>query len=273
MASGGEDVDSLVARALAARGDEERWAAVRKLHARTDRSAFARACALARSPRSDERTLGLDVLGQLGYPAGQPFRDETLPVLVAACDDPSPEVLNAAVTALGHLSSPRGLPAVLRHVTHASQQVRFATAAALPQVAGDPPAAGAVAALIGLTSDPDPQVRDWATMGLSGLDADGDAVRDALAARLADPDSDTAGEALVGLALRNDPRAKPVLLSWLQEANPGSLVVEAAAELGDPAALPFLLHLRQHGWPGHDPGPSPLDRAIAACSRPAPDQY
>jgi hypothetical protein len=51
-------------------------------------------------------------------------------------------------------------------------------------------------------------------------DEDTDAIRDALAARVDDPDGDTSGEALLGLARRHDPRALPVLLARLDD-DPG----------------------------------------------------
>jgi HEAT repeat protein len=94
-------------------------------------------------------------------------------------------------------------------------------------VAGHPPAQGAADALVRLASDPDSEVRDRATMGLSDpFDADSEEIRDALAARLTDGEGDIAGEALLGLAQRRDPRAL-ALLAWL-EREPGNLVVAAA---------------------------------------------
>jgi hypothetical protein len=70
---------------------------------------------------------------------------------------------------------------------------------------------------------------------------------------------------LVGLARRHDPRVLPVLLARL-DGNPGNLVVEAAAELGAPEALPALERLKREGWQEHNPLPSVLDDALRACS-------
>jgi HEAT repeat protein len=98
--------------------------------------------------------------------------------------------------ALGHMGDVRGLPAVLRHAAHPSEEVRLSVAFAIPLVAGDPPAAEAIEALIQLSADPDPDVRDWATFGLgSQFEDDTNAIRDALAARLADEKGDAPGEA------------------------------------------------------------------------------
>jgi hypothetical protein len=262
-----DDLDPLLRRAagFADFDAEARWEVVAALHRRTDRAAFEAALRFAAATGTAERVLGLDILGQIGYSANRPFLEDTLPVLTAACEDDRPDVIAAAVTALGHVGDARALPAVLRHAGHASEEVRYAVAVALPHVAGDPPDARAVAALIPLSADADPDVRDWATFGLgSQLDVDDDRVRDALAARLADEDGDAAGEALVGLARRGDPRTLAPLLAWLDE-DPGNLVVEAAGALGAPEALPALLRLKAAGWQDRNPFPSVLDDAIRAC--------
>jgi HEAT repeat protein len=245
----------------------QRWAIVKAVQKRTDRQAFDAACSLARSEDTGKRILGLRILGDIGYLANRPYLEETLPVVLAACDEDRPEVLASAVTALGHLSDVRGSAAALRHVAHPCEDVRLAVAATLPLIAGDPPADEAVAALIGLTRDADPEVRDWATLGLGSLlDVDSAEVRDALAARLGDREADTAGEALLGLALRQDPRALAPILAWLA-GDPGNLIVEAAGALGAPEALSALERLKKEGWQDDDPRPSVLDDAIRACTR------
>ncbi|GAA3228774.1 HEAT repeat domain-containing protein [Dactylosporangium siamense] len=254
------------AAALADTDAEARWEIVVELHRRTDRETFEAACRFARAGGTAERVLGLDVLGQIGFAVDRPFLEETLPVLTAACADDRPDVIDAAVTALGHVGDHRALATILGHAGHVSDEVRFAVAGTLPRVAGDPPDPRAVAALIRLSADPDPEVRDWATFGLgSQLDADGEQVRAALAARLTDEDGDAAGEALLGLARRGDPRALAPLLAWLDD-DPGNLVVEAAGVLGASEALPALLRLKESGWQLRDPMPFVLDTAIQACS-------
>ena len=175
-------------------------------------------------------------------------------------------MLDSAIAALGHLAASRALPAVLRHANHSSEEVRFAVAVALPSVAGELPDDEVIAAMIRLSRDVDGEVRDWATMGLgTRLEVDNPAIRNALAARLDDDERDTAGDALLGLALRKDSRALAPLLACLDD-QPGNLVVEAAAALGSPEALPTLLRLKEQGWEDSDPRPSVLDDASQACS-------
>jgi HEAT repeat protein len=269
VANADDDVEELLplAAAITDRESEERWDIVRHLHERTDLRTFEAASVLAQSHNLQERVLGLDILAQVGYRAGRPFVEETLPVVLEACEDHRWEVLDSAIAALGHLGDIRGVPAVVRHAGHPSEEVRFAVAVALPSVAGDSPGDDVVAALIRLSQDVDGEVRDWATMGLaSSLDVDDPVIRDALAARLDDDEGDTAGEALLGLARRKDQRALAPLLAWLDD-QPGNLIVEAAAALGSSQALPALLQLKAEGWEKSDPRPSVLDDAIRACSR------
>ena len=77
--------------------------------------------------------------------------------------------------------------------------------------------ARAIAALIELSSDPDYDVRNWATFGLgSQIDTDTPAIREALWARLEEPEDEVRGEAWVGLARRGDVRVAAALLRELE---------------------------------------------------------
>ena len=253
--------------AIADLEDHGRWAIIRELQGRADRTAFDAVCELAGSADTLERVVALDVLAQIGAKAGRPFLEETLPLLIDASHDGDEDVIAAAVTALGLLWDPRALPAIVHHAGHRSANVRFSVAVAIPGAAGDPPRPDAIGALIALSADSDAEARDWATFGLGSVleDQDTDAIREALAARLDDPDGDTSGEALLGLAHRGDPRALPVLLARLDD-DPGNLIVEAAAELGAVEALPALQRLKREGWQLDDPRPSVLDDALRACA-------
>jgi HEAT repeat protein len=125
----------------------------------------------------------------------------------------------------------------------------------------------AVACLITLSADPEAGVRDWATFGLGvQIDIDTPEIRAALRARLYDPDGDTVGEAIVGLARRKDAHVVAPLLEVLQAGNVGSLVLEAAAALADPLLLPTLQQI-QSQWGGNKDWPYQLlEEAIAACT-------
>ena len=144
--------------------------------------------------------------------------------------------------------------------------IRLAVAQALPSVFADPPPPDGVRALMRLSDDPDSQVRDWATFGLGSLLAiDSEDIRLALIRRLDDPEGDTAGEALVGLARRRDPEIVARVRSLLDAEEVGNLTVEAAGELADGTFVAGLERLKQSGWAEGDPRGWLLEKALTAC--------
>jgi HEAT repeat protein len=180
--------------------------------------------------------------------------------IVAYAGERDPGVLVGIVRALGGAQDPRGLPVLTALAAHPDAQVRGQVAGDLPMVMGDPPEAAGVAALIALTADAEPGVRDWATFGLgTQTDADSDAVREALWARTADGYAEARDEAVVALARRGDPRVLPIVVDLLAKPSVGTLILEAASHLGDPS---LLSRLRQF-----DDTDSDVRSAIAACER------
>jgi HEAT repeat protein len=270
------DVDELVAAALAldegADDDEHYWVLVAELQRRGDRETFAAARELCGEESEAARVLGVTVLGQLGYVDGRPFAEESVPLVAALCREAQGvDVLVASIRALGLLGRGGGADAVLSHVRHADESVRLAVAQSVAGVAGSPPSPAALAVAIELTHDERAEVRGWATFCLgSELDereADAPAVREALLARIGDPDGDAWGEALVGLARRGGPAAVELIAVRLRE--PGEqldpLVVEAAARAGDASLLPALRALKAAGRDARGADEGWLDAAIEAC--------
>ena len=161
-----------------------------------------------------------------------------------------PGVLYSVAVALGHRQDPRAIEPLVGFKDHPDDLVRYGVVYGLLGHEN----ALAVQTLIELALDPDADVRDWATFGLGSLlDADTPAIRAALFARLADGDSDTRGEAMVGLARRHDHRIVEPLLNELEAGQFGSLLIEAAAEIGDSHLYPVLVRLREE-WEGDKDG-------------------
>jgi methionyl-tRNA formyltransferase len=188
--------------ALAWRGDEAALVAARELSRRTD-------------PRA--RTVAAYVLGQLGVP------ERTFPAESAAAledleaREEDAEVLATIASAFGHLGPPHGIETLLRLRRHPDARVREGAADALSGRDDE----RVFDALLELTSDPEPGIRDWATFALGTLSPqDTPVLRDALAARLDDEDDDTRIEAVHGLALRGDARALDAVLDLLGEVGP-----------------------------------------------------
>jgi HEAT repeats len=208
------------------------------------------------------RATGAALLAQL-CDAEDGVLDEAYAVLVQLlARETSPDVVRIALHGISLSRLAAAIPAVLPLVSHSAPGVRLDATHALTACAGEPPSRPAVDALIRLSADADDAVRDWATFGLgSGLDADDDALRAALAARLDDAFLDVREEAAVGLARRGDARAFAPVLVLLEADEVSAQTVEAAGHLADDRLLPPLLELGE--WWEDDS--DVLRLAIARC--------
>jgi HEAT repeat protein len=151
--------------------DERRSRPILRLQRRTDAATFLAVAEAARSADLERRLVAMDVLGQLGYLRGRPYREETLSILLAELDQAQdPRLLQAAITALAHLGDGRALSSLLRHAAHRDAGIRRAVAFALPSIADERyPSAEVEDALVELAADSDESVRDWAGFGLEEL--------------------------------------------------------------------------------------------------------
>jgi HEAT repeat protein len=253
----------LIALALAETpAEHKRWDFVDTLGMRGGEPEFRLAAQLIESPNPDERCLGARILAQLG--GGTPAYvtesvDRLLPMLRAQ----ESAVLASVASALGHRRDHRAIGPLAQLADHPEADVRFAVACALGNFEDDI----AINALIQLSADADDDVRNWATFGLGSLrDADRPEIRAALFVRTREDNGEIRGEALVGLALRQDERVLDLVRAELQGEYAGSWVLEAAELVGDASLVPLLEALRS-GW-GEDNESSfgdHLNQAIAAC--------
>lgn len=250
----GVDETTLMGRAEACSPDDEAdeyWAVVHELQQRGSRAVFDWAAAMLRHDRPERRRLACDVLAQLGYDDGHPFRERTVGLVEGLCADTDladVSVLAAAISALGHGGQASSLPVVLGLAGHPDPNVRFAVASALPALIGsewvEPDHAG-VTALLALCDDPVDDVRDWATFGIGAqLKVDGPAIRRCLRARLDDPDEGARAEALAGLARRHDRGVAAYITRAVTGEAVARPVVEAAGWLADPTLHAPLEKLR-----------------------------
>jgi hypothetical protein len=197
---------------------------------------------------------------------------DVLPELEAILRDPDDHyALVEAIIALGHAWDPRAAALLVDLVDadHPEAIVRLALVRALPGGATEEPLRGqAIAILVTRTADEVDEVRDWACFGLGQLDADGDEVRAALVARLADEHTDTRCEALLALAKTGDSRAIEQTIARLSVANPDQiylLEVQAAGELADPVLLVSLVRLQGRWTDDADRHTQALEFAIKRC--------
>ncbi|MGW0559091.1 HEAT repeat domain-containing protein [Streptomyces sp. NPDC003016] len=146
-------------------GRDEWMESVAVLWRRGDEETFLAASEWCASGDLLRQTFAADVLAQLRFEqGGKPFAARALPLLrEPAREAQGPELLQAAVLALGHHGDPAALPEILRHAGHPETEVRHRVALSLLGLVPAGHQEG-VAALIALSRDPDDEVRDWATL-------------------------------------------------------------------------------------------------------------
>jgi HEAT repeat protein len=228
-----ESIDELFSVALLGdENDDVAWDAVTKLHLIGSQEVLEKAIALTHSENEYYRARGANIIGQLGVQSGIASTSFIPERLQAALDLLRSETailpLTSAISAIGHIGQEQGILEILPFRNHPNRNVRWYVAMSL----GGHDIPEIVSALMELMHDAEPRVRDWATFGIGArLDADSDAIRDALFERLQDEDCDTRGEAAVGLAKRKDLRVLPFVIDELLREEHGDLYEEAAQYL------------------------------------------
>ena len=219
--------------------DSAYWNAMSALHLRGGADAFEAARSLCESPCPLEQRVGCGILSQLGCPE-RPFASESFPLVASVIRrTENLDTLANALCALGWLGDIRGVDVVLPYLDHVDSDIRYWVTHALSALHEDQ---RSIDGLIRLTNDPCIQIRDWATFGLgSQTERDTPAIREALAARLSDGDAIVRGEALVGLAKRQDERVIEPLRQALESGIFGKEISDYAGE-----ALDELHDLEKH---------------------------
>lgn len=221
--------------------------------------ALAAGLGMIRSGDPVEREMGCDLLGHASD-QNEACRVETVGVLVALAEgEREAGVLSALARAIERTYDPRALPVLLVLAEHSDAEVRRQVACSFPGILTDSPDGPDVHALIALTRDQDPEVRNWATFTLgSQAEADSPAIRDAFWGRTTDENADAREEAIHGLARRRDLRAVPLLIELLGNPEGAHVLTFRAAEaMGAPELLPALL--------GYEPDGVGVAAAVAAC--------
>lgn len=207
-------------------GDLElaRHAALAPLRALSDDALTRHVLPLAESPRIEERALVADVLRwararEQDWPSRSMIYATFL--LALADRESDPTVLSACIAAFVDLRDRRGVALAARHARHDDPAVRCTIAGMLVSYVSSE--ALAVMTLLALSTDADAETRDWATFGLASCFpspassigdvqvCDPEVIRQALHARVDDPDESCRGEAWVGLARARDPRVIPLI--------------------------------------------------------------
>jgi HEAT repeat protein len=244
--------NEIIQAALTTENEDIYWDLVFILRIRGSDEEFAAALKLCESGNSQERTLGVNILAQLGT-TRKKFRiiergDVLLKLL--SQNEKDSEVLAAIGYAFGHLKDTRGISPLIKLKNHTDSDVRMGVVFCLICQEDE----SAIQTLIELSGDEDEDIRNWATFGLgSQIAIDTQEIRDALYQRILseigedDTIAEIRGEALLGLAMRKDERVIKPLIAELESGCVGRLSVEAALEIGDNRLYSSLVKL-QDWW-------------------------
>ncbi|MEU2671839.1 HEAT repeat domain-containing protein [Streptomyces sp. NPDC007164] len=207
-----------------------------------------------------EREGGCDLLRDTGI-QHEAVRAGTATALVALAQrETEGRVLRSLARAIEMTCDPRAVPVLVTLAGHPDAEVREEVARSFAEVVTGLPDGPDIHALIGLTQDPDPHVRDWATFTL-GVQAkvDSPAIRAALWERTADEHAETRTEAIRALACRHDPRVIPLLAELLDNPEGVHVLTFGAERITDlPEPLPAL--------PEYEPGDDWVTDAVNACN-------
>jgi HEAT repeat protein len=239
-----EDTQRALADAIAAaisetRSEDEYWRAVVAL-----RESGATTSTIASLTSADDPRLRAIVPDVLRVPLNTDERTKVAAHLrLMLKNEESPRVLEALIAAFNELAPPDLADTIVPFAANPSADVRHAAAVAL----GGSRDERAIEALLVLSSDADERVKNWAVFGLGsqlgkpGLDlVDSEKIRTALAERITDSHEETRAEATLGLALRGDSRALPIVIDELERGTSWCQYVEAAYHLASPALCPAL---------------------------------
>jgi hypothetical protein len=192
------------------------------------------------STDADTKATAIDLLGVVGefHPDQRDLVISTLAGLGAATRAGNEA---GVARALGRTGSDSAIGLLIGLADHPEAGVRREVANALSQAMWADYQDDGVRALIQLTRDVDPEVRNRATFALGWQVAvDGVDVRAALWERTSDTYDEARAEGIRGLARRRDPRAVPLVAELLLEGEAHLFTFDAARFLAAPELVPLL---------------------------------
>jgi HEAT repeat protein len=207
----------------------------------------------------DERAAGCALLGHASD-QNEAVRAETVAALVRLAQRETEAcVLCSLACAIERTCDERAVPVLVALAGHPDAEVRLSVATSFAGVVTGLPDGPDVRALIALTRDRDPQVRNWATFTLGfQAEVDSPAIRAALWERTGDENADAREEGIHGLARRHDPRSVPLLTQLLDNPDGAHVLTFRAAQImGAPELLPALLE--------YEPDGAGVTAAVNAC--------
>ena len=180
------------------------------------------------SDDSLDRGVGADILGQLGW-RDKTFLDLSVSLLISALQDKVDNVVYCDCIALGHRCDEKAIAHVIKFAQSPSTEIRNGVVFALL----GQESAEAIDVMLLLSCDEDIDTRNWAMFGLGTqqIASDSPDIRQALLKGTSDKDSEIRGEALVGLANRNDSSIVQLIINEWETVEEVSILSIEAAEI------------------------------------------
>lgn len=225
--------DKIFIRLLKNKSNKNYWNYISELRKRKSKDIFDKSIILTESEIAKERVIGIDILGQFGYP--RLHKKLILKLFFRVLKNEKDEnVLRSLFYGIGHNNedlSSKEIDLICSFKKHKSSEIRYSLAFALLTKEESK----AIETLIELSKDRNPKIRDWATFGIgTQIETDNKIIRESLWERINDNDENTKFEAILGLAKRKDENIKAVLKNELQKNDEfSSLIAEAIEELND----------------------------------------
>ncbi len=197
-----DDEDAAAAEAHA-RGEASHLDVLAALQERGTREVFDLAAALCRHRLSEERVIGLRILGELGPEKSRPVFEETWTLLDGMVEtEEDPEVLCWILACLRSTCDPRILDTLIRFSTHPDPDIRRGIAFSIVGCGADDPRV--IAVQLRLAEDPVGDVKQLALYDLvNDITADTPEIREVLTRLLDDPDPSVRLDAKAALIVRD----------------------------------------------------------------------
>jgi hypothetical protein len=232
--------DKLLSHLLNNKSDKARWANISVLRSRPSEKLFLKCVDLAISKKHTNRSLGIDILAQLGT-TSRPFLKRTIELYFHLLgNEKKPEVLMSLLYAIGHNNGKLSKPQIDKVCALAytrNDLVKEGLVSALLGVDN----LNAIETLIKLSSDKLSHIRNWATFGIgTQTERNNKKIRTALWNRIGDKHQETKLEAILGLSKRKDKRVNEIIRQELLGGEYGTLLLEAIVATGDKQFLPLL---------------------------------
>jgi HEAT repeat protein len=226
--------EKLFERLLTNRTKSTYWENISELRSRPNQYVFDRAVELIKTGNDKEKTIGIDVLAQLGFNPRFNQKETVKLYFDLVQKEQNEMVLIKILYGISHNNenlTKHQVSKIISFKDHKNAWVREALVNALCGIEHNI----AIETLIFLSKDKMAYVRDWATFGLgTQIETDNDRIRKALWKQINDSSEAVRHEAIAGLAVRKDKGIKKVLIEELKKIDEfGSLILESIEEYND----------------------------------------